>query len=81
MERGSHSAQLPGAFIALLPLMVVMAVNLLMSLVVLPRIDTGFLADAAMGSHFDRQRRRGLVRDRCAERRDRRPGTFSTAGV
>ncbi len=49
MERGSHSAQLPGAFIALLPLMVVMAVNLLMSLVVLPRIDTGFLADPRWG--------------------------------
>jgi H+/gluconate symporter-like permease len=34
----------------LLPLMVVMAVNLLMSLVVLPRIDTSFLADPRWGA-------------------------------
>lgn len=47
---GAHSAQVPGAFVALLPLMVVMGVNLLMSLVVLPRLDTEFLADPFWGA-------------------------------
>lgn len=47
---GAHSAQAPGAFVALLPLMVVMGVNLLMSLVVLPRLDTEFLADPFWGA-------------------------------
>ena len=46
IEHGVLSRQLPRIGIALLPLMVVMAVNLTMSLRVLPRIDTGFLADA-----------------------------------
>jgi len=40
---------LPGIFLAVLPLLVVVLVNLAMSLVVLPRIDTGFLADERWG--------------------------------
>jgi H+/gluconate symporter-like permease len=40
---------MPTLAIALLPLIVVMVVNLLMSLVLLPRLDTGFLADARWG--------------------------------
>ncbi|HRI18264.1 MAG TPA: GntP family permease, partial [Burkholderiaceae bacterium] len=48
-EHGARSAQLPGVAVALLPLIVVMAVNLTMSLVVLPRLDTSFLEDARWG--------------------------------
>ncbi len=44
IEHGKRSAELPGIFVALLPLIVVMAVNLTMSLVVLPRLDTSYLA-------------------------------------
>jgi H+/gluconate symporter-like permease len=50
IERGAHSVQLPGIAVALLPLIVVMAVNLTMSLLVLPRIDTSFLADPRWGA-------------------------------
>jgi len=49
IEQGSRSQTLPGIFVALLPLVVVMLVNLMMSLVVLPRMDTGFLAEAQWG--------------------------------
>lgn len=49
IEHGVHGAQPPGIAVALLPLVVVMAVNLLMSLVVLPRLDTGYLADERWG--------------------------------
>jgi H+/gluconate symporter-like permease len=44
IEHGKRSAELPGIFVALLPLIVVMAVNLTMSMVVLPRLDTSYLA-------------------------------------
>ncbi len=49
VEHGARSAQLPGIAVALLPLIVVMLVNLTMSLLVLPRLDTSFLADARWG--------------------------------
>ena len=49
LEHGVRSTQLPSIGIALLPLVVVMAVNLTMSLVILPRIDTSFLAEARWG--------------------------------
>ena len=49
MEHGVRSKQLPSAAIAFLPLAVVMAVNLSMSLVILPRIDTSFLGDVRWG--------------------------------
>jgi H+/gluconate symporter-like permease len=48
-EHGVRSAQLPSIAVALLPLIVVMAVNLAMSLLILPRMDTSFLADARWG--------------------------------
>ena len=44
IEHGKRSPELPGIFVALLPLIVVIAVNLTMSLVVLPRLDTSYLA-------------------------------------
>ena len=47
---GAPSAELPGAFVALLPLIVVMTVNLLMSMVVLPALDTSYLAEPFWGS-------------------------------
>ena len=40
----------PGALMALLPLIVVIAVNLAMSIFVLPRLDTSFLAEERWGS-------------------------------
>ena len=48
-EHGSRSPQLPGIGVALLPLIVVMLVNLTMSLGMLPRMDTSFLAEARWG--------------------------------
>ncbi|WP_310389690.1 GntP family permease [Roseateles sp.] len=49
LEHGARSVELPGIGIALLPLIVVMAVNLTMSLLVLPRLDTDFLAEPRWG--------------------------------
>jgi len=49
VDHGARSAQLPDIAVALLPLIVVMVVNLTMSLFVLPRLDTNFLADARWG--------------------------------
>lgn len=46
---GECSADNPGILIAFLPLAVVILVNLLMSMWVLPRIDTNFLAEAQWG--------------------------------
>jgi H+/gluconate symporter-like permease len=48
-EHGSRSAELPGIVVAMLPLAVVMAVNLAMSLLILPRLDTEFLAEMQWG--------------------------------
>jgi H+/gluconate symporter-like permease len=48
-HRGRHSAESPGIFVAILPLIVVVLVNLTMSLAVLPRLDTSFLAEERWG--------------------------------
>ncbi|HYN61367.1 MAG TPA: GntP family permease [Rubrivivax sp.] len=48
-EHGSRSAQLPGIGAAVLPLAVVMLVNLAMSMFILPRMDTAFLAELQWG--------------------------------
>jgi len=48
-EHGARSPQLPGIGVALLPLIVVMLVNLTMSLLVLPRLDTSYLAELRWG--------------------------------
>ena len=48
-HRGRHSTESPGIFVAMLPLIVVVLANLIMSLVVLPRLDTNFLAEARWG--------------------------------
>ncbi|MCC6610536.1 MAG: GntP family permease [Burkholderiales bacterium] len=50
IHHGNRSALLPPIFVAALPLVVVVAVNLLMSAVVLPRLDLGFLAESRWGS-------------------------------
>ncbi len=49
IHRGHKSADAPGAFVAALPLMVVVVVNLVASLLVLPRLDLSFLADERWG--------------------------------
>ena len=46
---GSHTAAPPAVFVALLPLAVVIFVNLAMSVVVLPGLDTSFLAEEKWG--------------------------------
>jgi H+/gluconate symporter-like permease len=46
---GQRSTELPGILVAMLPLAVVMAVNLTMSTLVLPRMDLGFLAEPQWG--------------------------------
>jgi H+/gluconate symporter-like permease len=43
IARGYQSTEAPGAFVAALPLIVVVAVNLVASLLVLPRLDLDFL--------------------------------------
>lgn len=50
VQHGQHSGDQPAIVVALLPLVVVVVVNLLMALVVLPRMDTGYLADVRFGS-------------------------------
>ena len=49
IKRGHVSEQSPGILVAALPLGVVILVNLLLSMVVLPRMDTSFLAEAQWG--------------------------------
>jgi H+/gluconate symporter-like permease len=48
-EHGRRSVMLPGIGAAVLPLAVVMLVNLAMSMLILPRMDTGFLAEMRWG--------------------------------
>jgi H+/gluconate symporter-like permease len=50
LAHGGHARSDPRFVIALLPLVVVIAVNLLMSVFVLPRMDTSFLADEEWGT-------------------------------
>ena len=49
-EHGQRSTELPGIGIAVLPLAVVMSVNLAMSMLILPNLDTSFLAEPEWGS-------------------------------
>jgi H+/gluconate symporter-like permease len=49
MRRGHHSETGPPIALAVLPLAVVVGVNLLMSLVILPRLDLSFLAQERWG--------------------------------
>lgn len=49
MPHGRHAETTPSVFIAALPLVVVFVVNLLLSLVVLPRLDFSFLAKDEWG--------------------------------
>jgi H+/gluconate symporter-like permease len=49
IQHGEHSASLPPVAVALLPLVVVICTNFLMSLVVLPRLDFSFLAEEVWG--------------------------------
>jgi H+/gluconate symporter-like permease len=49
VKHGRHGDQPPGALVAGLPLVVVVLVNLVMSMVVLPRLDTAFLAEERWG--------------------------------
>ncbi|MTV15636.1 MULTISPECIES: GntP family permease [Bradyrhizobium] len=50
LRRGHHSSAAVPIFNAILPLIVVVAVNLVMSLVVLPRLDFSFLAEQRWGN-------------------------------
>jgi H+/gluconate symporter-like permease len=50
LVHGKHGGTTPPVFIAFLPLLVVVGVNMLMSLVLLPRLDFSFLAEARWGS-------------------------------
>ena len=49
IRHGRHGAADPAIFVAALPLLVVIAVNLTLSLVVLPQIDSSFLAEERWG--------------------------------
>jgi H+/gluconate symporter-like permease len=50
LHRGHHSDATPSIFFAALPLVMVVVVNLLMSLLVLPRLDFSFLAEERWGA-------------------------------
>ena len=50
IHRGHHSETMPPIAWAMLPLLVVVVVNLLMSLVIWPRLDLGFLAEERWGA-------------------------------
>jgi len=50
VHRGGHSGELPPIALAIAPLFVVIVVNVLMSLVVLPRLDVSFLAEERWGA-------------------------------
>jgi H+/gluconate symporter-like permease len=50
IQRGHHSPTTPPIGLALLPLVVVVAVNLSMSLLILPRLDLSFLAQERWGA-------------------------------
>jgi len=50
LPHGRHTRSDPSFVIAMLPLVVVILVNLLMSVTVLPRLDTSFLADEKWGA-------------------------------
>jgi H+/gluconate symporter-like permease len=50
VEHGRHAKISPGVLVALLPLIVVILVNLAMSLFVLPRLDTSYLAEERWGA-------------------------------
>ena len=49
IKRGHHSPEQPGVLVAALPLIIVVLVNLTMSMLVIPRLDTGFLAERQWG--------------------------------
>jgi H+/gluconate symporter-like permease len=50
MRHGHHSETSPPIILAVLPLMVVVGVNLVMSIAVLPRLDLSFLAEERWGA-------------------------------
>jgi H+/gluconate symporter-like permease len=50
VERGHHSDTAPPVLLAILPLVVVISVNFLMAMVLLPRLDTSFLAEERWGA-------------------------------
>ncbi len=50
IETSAETPNIPPIFLAALPLIVVVVVNLLMSFVVLPRMDTSYLAEPLWGS-------------------------------
>ena len=50
LPHGHQSKQLPPFALAFAPILIVLAVNLAMSFVVLPRVDTGFLAEPRFNS-------------------------------
>ena len=50
VHRGHHSDTSPPIVVAVLPLVVVVSVNLLMSMFVLPRLDVSFLAEERWGA-------------------------------
>jgi H+/gluconate symporter-like permease len=50
VHRGRRSGEAPPIVLAVLPLLVVVSVNVLMSLVILPRLDVSFLAEERFGA-------------------------------
>ena len=50
IHRGSRGDNAPSALAAMLPLIVVVSVNVMMSLIILPRLDVSFLAEERWGA-------------------------------
>ena len=50
IHRGHHSEAIPSIMWAMLPLVVVISINLLVSIIILPRLDLSFLAEERWGA-------------------------------
>ncbi|HML28991.1 MAG TPA: GntP family permease, partial [Hyphomicrobium sp.] len=50
IDKGRQSKELPPIAVAALPLIVVVGINFIMSMIILPRIDTAFLAEPQWGA-------------------------------
>ena len=71
VHRGRHSERTPGIVVAVLPLVVVVLVNLAMSIVILPRLNTELPRRGTMGRGAPRVGERRVVGRRRTRVRDR----------
>ena len=71
IAHGKAAVGQPSIAAAATPIVIVILVNLVLSLIILPRVDLGFLANTRVGRRHRRRRRRRMVGDDRALLRDR----------